>query len=722
MESGDPSPARTFEPGDLVGELFADRYRVQRLVSSGANTAIFDANDDQTGRFVTLKIIRPKLAASPSFRNRFDETMRAVASLSHPNIAAVYDWGIARIADTSSAYVVNEYLAGGSLRDMFDRNRRLTPSQALAVGLDTCRALDYAHRRRFVHAELSPSKIVFGDDRRLRIIDFGLARLLSATSWETPDSVPTHVAWYAAPEQGLGQQLDGRADVYALGLTLHEAVTGTLPFKSDSTVATLGARVGKLMPVSADLGPLASVLERAGRPEAEERATAAEFGKGLLQAAAKLPRPEPLPLLSSGLFETPVEQLRNPDDPTGGVIRPGSVGPAPLVLVPLDEPDVDAAEPDDPLDPVEARTSSPPLPAPDELVIAPVDADRFDTVGAPAPRPAPPGDLVIGAGQATVPLPVSVEPEHLPRQRRRFPWKILLALLVLGALAALGVLATQLFQRPTYPVPDVVGMPLAEARNLISANNWVVDVQRMRSDEVPEVDAVVRTAPAAGVELAEGEPFLIVVSDGPELRELPDVTGRPLSEATAELLGLQLLVETVEQFDEVVPAGTVVSWSVPGDATLTAGAKVEPETTVQLVSSRGPAPRVVPNLTGLTVADAQALVAQQQLSLVEAEQVFSDDMPLGAIVAQNIPEGTEVPRGSQIAVAISRGPDLVVFPDLTGLTTFEQASVALAAAGFQPVLTFGDAQGAIQTIVINGDTPTTGNQYRRGAVVEITAL
>ena len=77
------------------------------------------------------------------------------------------------------------------------------------------------------------------------------------------------------------------------------------------------------MPVSADLGPLASVLERAGRPDAAERATAAEFGKGLLQAAAKLPRPEPLPLLSTGLFDTPAEQLRNPDDPTGGVIRPG---------------------------------------------------------------------------------------------------------------------------------------------------------------------------------------------------------------------------------------------------------------------------------------------------------------------------------------------------------------------------------------------------------------
>lgn len=753
METGEPSPSRTFDPGDLVGDLFADRFRVLRLVSTGANTAIYDAADEENGRTVTLKLVRPKLAASPSFRNRFDETMRAVASLSHPNIAAVYDWGLARVADTSTAYVVNEHLAGGSLRDMFDRGRRLSPSQALAVGLDVCRALDHAHRRRFVHGELNPSKVVFGDDRRLRIIDFGLARLLSAPNWERPDSVPTHVAWYAAPEQGLGGQIDGRADVYALCLTLQEAVTGSVPFKSDSTVASLSARVGKLMPVSADLGPLASVLERAGRPDHDERSTAAEFGKGLLQAAAKLPRPEPLPLLSSGLFDTPVEQLRSPDDPTGGVIRPGAG--APLVLVPLDEPDAEhvadvptdvptdvpveqvpsgptgerAAEPPDehttespahvavPVD--TSDTSADPGALTDDLVIMPLDDDA-DLATSPTTRLAP-GDLVID-GSPTVPMAVHAEPESIPRRRRGFPWKLLLGVLVIAALAALGVLAMQLFQRPTYPVPDLVGVPEAEARNLIAANDWVIDVQSERSDEVPVLGQVVRTAPAAGVELAEGEPFLMVVSQGPLLRTLPESTGLRESEATTTLVGLRLQVDTVEQFDEVVPAGTVISWSVPGDPTLTAGAEVEPETPVQLVLSLGPAPRVVPNLVGRPLAEARAELEAIQLSLVEVEQVFSDDIPLGSVVAQSVPEGAEVERGSTVAVALSRGPDLVTYPDLSGAPTFEAAAAVLREAGFEPVLVFGTSQGLVQQVRIDGNEPVVGNSYRRGAVVEITAL
>src|SRR5690606_34448984 len=136
----------------------------------------------------------------------------------------------APVGTVSTAYVIVEQLTGGSLRDMFDRGRRLSPSQALTIGLDACRALDYAHRRGFVHTELTPSKLVFGDDRRLRVVDFGLARLLGERDWANPEGVATHVAWYSAPEQGQGAMVDGsldgplggRIDVYALALVLHE--------------------------------------------------------------------------------------------------------------------------------------------------------------------------------------------------------------------------------------------------------------------------------------------------------------------------------------------------------------------------------------------------------------------------------------------------------------------------------------------------------------------
>lgn len=739
MSSSETPPGGHSDPESLVGGLFADRFRLLVLSSAGANTAIYVAEDQQSGRTVTLKLMEPHLAAAPSFRSAFDDTMRGVAALSHPNIAAVYDWGVAPMGDTSTAYVVIEHLTGGSLRDLFDRGRRLSPSQALAVGLEACRALDHAHRRGFVHTELTPSKLVFGDDRRLRIVDFGLARLLGAPQWEQPESVDNHVAWYSAPELGLRRPIDGRADVYSLCLTLHEAVTGNLPFKSGSTVASLAARVGKLMPVSADLGPLASVLERAGRPEADERATAAEFGKGLVQAASKLPRPEPLPLLSTGLFDTPTERLRMPEDPTGGVTRPRQA--TDVLVVPVDEPDhgsTGAAEPavepavPEPPEIVESEPDAdiPTVDPGEDLVILALDTELHPGLGASGPIPLTPADerdagpvaAPAAAPVAAVTQPLPMTAAAAPRRRRRFPWKILLGLLVVAALGVLGVLATRLFETPVYTVPDLTEMPRAEALNLIAPNDWAVEETREPSDVVPLVDHVVRTAPAAGAELAEGEPFLIVVSTGPVPRELPESTGATLADAQTRLLDRDLQVDVVEAFDEVVPPGVVVSWSVPTDPTLTAGSTVPPETLVELVVSKGPAPREVPNVVGEAGAAARAAIEGLQLEFAEAPQEFNDEVPLGTVIRQDPAPGTELERGSTVTVVISKGVDLVRFPDLSGAATYEEAAALLLEAGFEPRLRFGDAQGAIRDVTIEGEEPSLGETFRRGTVVDISAL
>lgn len=756
MEKIDPDPG-TGGPELLVGSLFAERYRLIRMASAGANTVIFDADDTTSGRPVTLKIVLPAMAGSPHFLDRFDRAIRSVAAISHANIAAIYDWGQAAYGSGPAAYVVIERLAGGSMRDLLDRGRRLSPSQALVIGLDACRALDHAHRRGFVHGELTPSKLVFGDDRRLRIVDFGLARLLNEQQWEEPATVATHVASYASPEQALSLPIDGKSDVYALCLVMVEVVTGSLPFASDSTVATLSARVGRLMPVSADLGSLAAVLEHAGRPEPEDRSTAAEFGRGLVKAAEKLPRPEPLPLLSSGLFDVPVEQLRNPDDPTGGVVRPGATAdassaaqnqadvPTELLLIPLDEPDGSSA--DDPAATVdwEEEPSSD-----DELMIVPIDVEdddletgrsataagatetpEFEPFGA-IPAVDRTDDLVILGGTAASdePSPTAApdggpgtwgrDPEE-SRRRAQVPWRLLIPIAVVAALVGLGVLAWQLFRTPVYAVPDLVGVEEPVARNQITGNGWEVSVQRERSDVEPRPGHVIRTAPVAGEKLTEGEPFLLIVSDGPLFRELPELTGRPYADVATELAKLDLLVELVEQNDEVVPVGNVISWTVPDDPTLVAGSQVLPGRLVRVVSSIGPAPRTVPNLVGLTFADAQATVEPLALGVSEAERQFSDTVPVDTVISQTPAPGEQVERGTGIVVVVSKGPDVVTMPDLTGMT-FDNASATLTAAGFVPVLSFGAVEGSLQSASIGGVPAEVGATYPRGTQVDLVYL
>src|SRR5437870_2075467 len=189
---------------DQVGRVLGGRYRLIAPVGTGASATVFMADDVQLQRRVAVKILHPSLAEDAAFLKRFRAEAQAAAALSHPNVMAVYDWGHDGESSTSTPYLVLEYLAGGSLRSMLDRGRQLSPSQALLVGLEAARGLDYAHRRGFVHRDIKPANLLFGQDRRLRIADFGLARAIAEAAWTEPDGVVLGTARYASPEQAPG--------------------------------------------------------------------------------------------------------------------------------------------------------------------------------------------------------------------------------------------------------------------------------------------------------------------------------------------------------------------------------------------------------------------------------------------------------------------------------------------------------------------------------------
>src|SRR4249920_847049 len=204
---------------EQIGRVLGGRYRLVAAVGTGASATVYQADDVQLRRRVAVKVLHPSLAEDPVFLRRFQSEAQAAAGLSHPNIMAVFDWG----TDERVPYLVSEYLGGGSVRAMLDRGRLLSPSQALLVGLETSRGLDYAHRRGLVHRDIKPANLLFGEDRRLRIADFGLARALAEAAWTEPQGAVLGTARYASPEQAKGERLTGKADVYALALVMIEA-------------------------------------------------------------------------------------------------------------------------------------------------------------------------------------------------------------------------------------------------------------------------------------------------------------------------------------------------------------------------------------------------------------------------------------------------------------------------------------------------------------------
>lgn len=777
--------------GDLEGRVLSDRYHVVTVVSAGANTIIADAYDAEADQPVTCKIVRPELALDAEFRHEFARRAEIATALVQPNIATVIDWGEVDLGDQTTVFWVVEHLGGGSLRDLFDRGRLLEPSQALVVGLEACRALDAAHQRGIAHTELTPSKLVFGDDRRLRIVDFGFAELLGRAAWNEPATVPTHVARYASPEQALGVEVGTKSDVYALALSLLEAVTGSVPFASDSTVATLTARVDKLMPVSADLGSLASVLERAGRPEPDDRSTAAEFARGLVQAAERLPRPDPIPIVAGGLFDT--SAMRRPDDPTGGIARPESLPPddaAPVVDGPVSDtagpatevpasdvlatdrpgsdvpgaddvlasdtatsgsaPAPEVSSPSDPTSPAAAATVDQSPSQPDATLAEPAAGDRTlivladaaDGPGVSGPQPgagsfdraaavhdAPTATTLTPAAdtQRTEQMPVAPLPPPQPREvydderpRRRTGVIVALSLFVLAGLAALAFAGSLLLRTKSYEVPDLAGVQEAVALNEVAGNGWDIVFEYERSDEQPVENTVIGTFPGPGVVLDEGEEFRIFVSQGPLFRTLPDVAGLTVADAQARLDELQLssFVDS-EEFDEDLVGGTVISWVVRGDAARVAGDEVLPGTTIALTVSKGPAPRVVPDVVGLTLDGAQAAAGAVQLSVVAGEDVFSDDVPVGVIVSQDVAPGSELPRGESFTVSRSKGLDLIELPELEGLS-YTEAQRVLTDAGFTIGSLLGTTDGTFESITI--DAESIDGLYRRGTTVDLIFL
>ena len=185
---------------ESIGRVLAGRYRIESALGSGASANVFAAFDTTLQRRVAVKVLHPALAADGGFLRRFRAEAQSAAALANAHVLAVHDWG----EDAQGPFLVLEFLGGGSLRDMLDEGTRLSLSQAVAVGVQAAEGLAYAHARGFVHRDVKPANLLFDEEGRLRVADFGLARALAEASLTEPAGTTVGTARYAAPEQALG--------------------------------------------------------------------------------------------------------------------------------------------------------------------------------------------------------------------------------------------------------------------------------------------------------------------------------------------------------------------------------------------------------------------------------------------------------------------------------------------------------------------------------------
>jgi serine/threonine-protein kinase len=627
---------------DLAGRVLAHRYLLHNAIGTGASGRVYVADDTRLRRRVAVKVLHAALAEDAAFLRRFRAEAQLAASLHHPHIVTVHDWG-----EDDVPFMVLELLEGGSLRAMLDQGTRLSVPQAARVGRDVASALDYAHRRGVLHRDIKPANLLFDEHGIVRVADFGLARALAEASWTEPAGAMFGTARYASPEQASGVQLDGRSDLYSLALVMVESVTGDVPFAAETTLGTLAARTQRPLTAPAELGPLAPVIDRAGAVEPADRyPDAATMRAAIADAGDALPPPAPLVL--AGMSD--------------------KADPHPTRAVPS------------------RNTRLFDQDAPDDIRVI--------------PEPTVANAIVVDEDDDTP----SVKPNM---QRRLVPFVVAIVLLITVAIATAAL--ARVSGASPIPIPNFVGLTQDQAVTLARAQH--IDVSYGSPQAKPDpAGTVVSQSPGAGASTSSHH-VKLVLSSGPPDVTVPQVVGKSWNDARALLDGAGLVYgQPKQRYDDVAPVNTVL------EIDPNAGTLLKPDNSVIVWLSAGHKPVNVPDVSNMPFDQASQQLSALHFNVKQADQPeFSSTVPKDQVTRTDPPAGKDAPYGSNITVYVSKGPDLVLVPNVTNLT-LQQAQAKLAASGLKMAVKGSVGNG---DLVQNQDT-SPGQEVPRGSTVTVT--
>ncbi len=662
--------------GNLVGHTLGNRFRLTALLGTGASARVYLATDTRLRRQVAVKLLHASLASDEAFLRRFQREAEVLAPLSHPNIVIVHDVNHRANALGEPPYLVTEYLAGGSLRNLLDSGYQLDPSQATVVGLGAARGLAFAHNHGLVHRDIKPANLLFGDDQRVGVSDFGLARALADQARTEPEGALVGTTRYISAEQARGRNTDGRSDVYSLALVLYESVMGTVPFAADTWQGTAMARLDGPVDTPEKLGELGPILRLATTVEPADRLDAREFVTALEELARKLPVAASLPLDGSTILAA--ASALDQRDPTmfAGSTAPVDFSPKPPSIPGFFDADVD--------DEAVHIGGTPP--------IKPVDATSKGLRKSKRAESKAQAEFARRAEEAS------------GKPKRRVATTVLAGLVGAVAAGGAGFGVYALRRTPTHLVPQVTGasVQVAEAK-ATEAKFTIVTTPPEFSASVP-VGEVVRQDPKPGLRLPEKSIITVTASKGLAPVAVPNLTAVTYEQAIAVLRneGLRFPNPPIYVSSETIPIGQIISWTPQGD--------VKPGTFISLTVSSGPAAVALPKLRGLSVTEAQALLPPGVTATVT--EIFSD-VKKGLVSGSDPKEGVLVKRGDTVTILVSKGQNLVTVPNVINQSP-ANAAAALRAAGFS----IGDTIGPADRPVLH-TRPIRGQKVRGGSKITL---
>lgn len=592
---------------DLVGEVLGNRYEILEKIGSGGMADVYKARCNLLNRYVAVKVLKNEFSRDETFVKRFKAEAQAAASLTHPNIVSVYDVG----QEAGINYIVMELLETKTLKDYIEEHGALDSDSVLKISAQIASALETAHKSHIIHRDIKPQNIVLNKNMVAKVTDFGIAKISSASTITTMGNTMGSVHYFS-PEQAKGGYTDERSDIYSLGVVMYEMATAKLPFDADSPVSVALKHIQEEPKPPIEVNPNVSpalneiILKAMQKNVVSRYQNAAEILSDIYVALK-----EPNKLI-----------VRNTSS-----VEAGATQVIPIIAMKDNE-----------------QSNVPNLRTRQSRRVRIIENDNKDLAGQE-------DDSKEDSDQE---IAENTDKNKKGKSKKRLVIIIIVILVILGISTFIGIKMYKSFQAnkllaQQITIPDLTGKKFDDVVNQYKDQGITIVQGSTKSDDKQPAGYILSQDQAAGTK-TNNKTITVVVSSGPKLVTVTDVTGEDVKVAKYELeqtLGLK--VEETDVISQTVASGLVVSQDPGKDAQVAVGSIIK----LNVSKGDGKAQVTMPSVLGKTEADATKTL--QDLKLTVTVNYDSDSSKDNRVViTQSYPQNQQLKEGDLVTITVNK--------------------------------------------------------------------
>ena len=613
-----------------TGMIVGERYEVVGKIGSGGMANVYKAKDHKLNRFVAMKVLKQEFREDTTFINKFKTEAQSAAGLTHPNIVNVFDVG----EDDGIHYIVMELVEGITLKDYISKKGKLSVKEATSIAIQVSMGLEAAHSHGIIHRDVKPQNIIISTDGKVKVTDFGIARAASSNTISSNVMGSVH---YSSPEQVRGGYSDEKSDIYSLGITLYEMVTGKVPFEGETTVAIAIKHLqDEMVPPTVYTPDLPHSLELI-----------------ILKCTQKS-----VDKRYASMSEVIADLKHSLIDPNGDFVQLYTMDPTEKTMV-IGEQDLQRIK--------QKRAEAPGVTNRRQEAFInenELDDDEDDDVKGGLTRVLEKammiGGFIVGALIIVVLIVYIVNVTGLFK----------------------GGIGKNLTEQSTVEekmieVPNLVGKTEDEAVETVK--NSGIGIRYVGEEPSDEYDKgiICYQETEAGTKVPENSTINYKLSSGTAVITVPDVTGKTQGEAEAMLTEMGFTVNISKSYSTDYEAGQVVTQEPAANTQVKAAESINLEVSMGAQYDGF----TVPSVVGMSEADAKNALAPLDV-VVQSEA--SETVPTGQVTAQSLAEGVYVDKGTTITITVSTGSaDATPTPTTTATGTWKCTQVLDTPIGYQ---------------------------------------